>query len=194
MTASPTSPDIAAFRVSLTQEDLALIGEFTVVWGQIDFLLSMCIAKVIGAEPGAAYALMENMTTGPRLNMFYKYAKERIEDSDIKLKVTKFNKGLSPLIDKRNHLMHGVWGFHIAGGNTPTFTKASFYVKTRNTPLFVDDLPKMIKAAKEQSHIINAISHHLFDKGPADPATEEDFFFGTSPPTEMLPGLEWQHV
>jgi hypothetical protein len=175
-----------AYRIPLTPESAGWIGAFVVIWGQIDYFMGVCIAALLKIDLLAAETLMQNMTTGPRLNLFYKLAKANLPEP-MKCVAKDFNSDLSSLIDKRNHIMHGMWGYQTA---TPPQTSRSgiYYSKNPDDPLLIEELPEIIKKVSEKSHQIVAIAQHLtgfsWDHNAANPPS---FFFGRDPPPGWPP-------
>jgi hypothetical protein len=175
-----------AFRVPFDPNQASLIGLFTAIWSQIDSQIELCVAKLLDVPLSGAAILMEAMTTGPRVNLFGRLARERIADEAIKKVAKKFCADMSALIDKRNHIMHGMWGFHVDQQKKTTIPAAS-YSKYRGSPILITDMPKIIADVARQTHAIAAVYRHLYklEEPPAE-GEQPAMFFGDGPPPEWL--------
>lgn len=70
------SDDVPEFRISLSDQELADLGQFYAVWSQIDFLLCMLVSRVLNVESGVGGAFMDAMTTGARLDLLRRNLEE----------------------------------------------------------------------------------------------------------------------
>jgi hypothetical protein len=109
----------AAYRIPLSANELSLLGQISAAWGQLDEMMAVCVAKLEGVPIHVAARFMEKQTTGPRLNHLSKLVKTRC-DFAIKRRWNDFYKKASPLIETRNHLTHGVWGYYRKEGLVTT--------------------------------------------------------------------------
>src|SRR4051794_8187942 len=82
-------------------------------WSQIDFLMTFCIAKLLGAEIKTVSALTDTATTGVLINTLRRLKDNIYSDNGKKL-CKQFLDKMGPILDKRNHLVHGIWGFTVA--------------------------------------------------------------------------------
>lgn len=187
MTESSPTYGGPAFRVTPDAQELAYIGLFTVVWGQIDFLMGACLAKLANCDYGGAFVLMEGMTSGPRLNLFLRLAKDHVEDESILKDIKKFHADASAVLEKRNHVVHGIFGYYSDSNDKPP-RAAAFFVKKPKEPLFTSELLDLIDKAKALSHLLNSVAHRLLPIGQWKPHEPEDFFFGPVQPG----GLSWR--
>jgi len=143
---------LPAYRVALSADEAFMLGTFTAIWGQIDFFIGLCTAALLKTEFYAAEVLMQNMTTGPRLNLFMSLIRERVSDKAVSALAKEFNSGLSALIEKRNQLMHGMWGIVSDAGKITS--AGSYHAKHKTNYLMADELPKLINDASRQTHHI----------------------------------------
>lgn len=177
-----------AYRVPLSPEQSQWLGVFVVMWGEIDYFMGLCIAAMLKTEIFAAETLMVNMTTGPRLNLFNKLAREKINDENTKKLAKDFYADLSGLIDKRNHILHGMWGFE-TGSNPGNAVPAAYYSKAPDRPLLASELPNLLKDVSAQTHRIVAVFQHLIGASwKHDPANPPTWYFGKGPPPSWLGG------
>jgi|SoiMethySBSTD1v2_1073268.scaffolds.fasta_scaffold760893_3 hypothetical protein len=82
-------------------------------------------------------------------------------------KRTGLHKDLSPLIEKRNHIMHGMWGFVCE--DSRILGAGAYYSKVPDRPLLASELPALIHAASQQTHRIVTIASHLSSASPILP-------------------------
>jgi hypothetical protein len=184
------NPPPSAFKIPFTNDEALLIGHFAALWGQIDFFLGSCIASFLRTDLGATQVLMESMTTGPRLNLFYRLARQKITDEAVLKQAKDFNAALSPLIEKRNQIVHGMWGTWIAPTHSTDNQTASLHSKYPY-PLKIKEIPPLIERVADQTFAIVAIYQHLsgfhWTRNDANPPI---FLMGvgapTRPPQELL--------
>jgi hypothetical protein len=149
---------LPAYRIPLTPEQTMMLGTFMAVWGQIDHFLGLCISALLKVDPFAAETLMENMTTGPRLNLFHRLTKSSPLSPEARKIAKAFYTDLSSLIEKRNQLMHGIWGIEVRGAKS--FGASVYYAKT-NARLLATELPDLVIKAAYQTHRIVTIATYL---------------------------------
>ncbi|MGQ0742281.1 MAG: hypothetical protein ACT4OG_08320 [Alphaproteobacteria bacterium] len=182
-TSKEVSQGVPPYKVPLTVVEAARVGFFTAIWGQIDYFTGKCIAGLLKVEPVAAQTLMEGMTSGPRINLFLRLARKRFANEPKYLAMAKeFSGKTSALIEKRNHLMHGMWGYWVSQEKPHNTTPAVHYAKNPKNPLLVTELEGMIEAALEQAHSNVKISQHLFGfSWEFDPQNPPGFFISDGP-------------
>ena len=114
---------ISAFEIVLSEEQLEDLGRFTALFSQIDAMLFQIIAGVSKTPPKNLMALIEGTTSGQRLKMLRRLGKE-MADQSAKRKVKDACSSFGKLIDKRNHIMHGLWSLQwdIAKRSTAGFS------------------------------------------------------------------------
>jgi hypothetical protein len=180
----------SAFRVPLSINQAIALGQFTAMWGQIDEMMLVCIAVMLKIDVAAAAQLSEGQTSGPRLNKLYELTKTH-SNGKIAIKAKKVFSIISPLITKRNHLMHGMWGYHRSESGT---VPACRYSKV-NTPIPAPDVLKIMAstaaATKEMAQLLFLILGKPSPPDPNRPDMDPPFIFGderdTSPET-------WLHL
>ncbi len=180
-------PDLTlpAYQIALNAEQLALLGVFCAIWSQIDYFSGLTIAGLLKTEIAAAEMFMENMTTGPRIN-FLRRLSSKIGDDDLKTSVKSFCKDMGALIDDRNHLLHGMWGWQTAK-EPKDMVAASFYPKRSDAPIAASELLVLCNRAAEQSHAIVKIQRAVYgiDLAPAPGEKPPGFYFGGDAPPGM---------
>lgn len=146
------------------------LGMFAAIWGQIDFLLSLSIAALLKTDFNAAETLMGSMTTGPRLGLFNKLIREKIEDEDIRKVSKEFSETLGSIIDGRNYIMHGMWGEVIS--NNKSIGAGVRHPKQRNITM-ASDMPAMILKASKATHLIAKLANKFtrlnWEYNPSNP-------------------------
>ena len=162
MTETETTTVWPKFRISLTAEQTQELGRLTLTWGQIDHFVLNSVSLLLTHDLAAAVTLMGDTTTGPLVNLLNK-SRHRIKDEGIRDLTKSFCDGMGPLITKRNHIMHGIWGFYLPGKNARKAEPGCFFVKDPKNPLFPDEITELANKAAEQTHTISRIWHHLAD-------------------------------
>src|SRR5437763_515993 len=102
---------IPHFKISLSEEELADLGRLSAAWSQVDFMLAVLIAFVTATELKSMFLFLESATTGVRLAMLRKIAKD-IPHEEGKVNAKRICERLGKLIERRNHVVHGMWGYH----------------------------------------------------------------------------------
>jgi hypothetical protein len=172
-----------AYQIPFSQEQSAKIGVFVAMWGQIDVNLALCTAKLLQAPINSVELLMETMTTGPRLNLFRRLAKEHITDEDIKETAAQFASGLDRLIQKRNHILHGMWGYWVDQEHRRTIPAANH---SRYGVLFIGDLPEILANVATHTQLIAKVFRYLYDSPEPIPGKGPAQFFGDGEPPSWL--------
>lgn len=175
---------IPEFHIPLGGEQLKELGRFCVVWSQIDTLVTLLMAELTKTDAHSIDIMTGQATTSPRVNMLQKLAKARSTDHNMKVLADICEK-MGGLLEKRNHLMHGLWAIYWAdNGDTQA---ASHYSRRRDKPIMASQLVEVTDAAAEFSanlgKILRAISPILAD----DPGPPRSFFFGPGDPAKKKP-------
>jgi hypothetical protein len=74
------------FLIPLSNDELLEFGTFTAVWSQIDVLMLWLIAHITKSDFFQLELIMENMTTGPRVNILKKLCAESKDPIDKEIK------------------------------------------------------------------------------------------------------------
>jgi len=184
--ADEPDPVLPAYQIPLNADQLTLLGVFCAIWSQIDYFAGLTIAKLLKTPIGSAEMFMENMTTGPRIN-FLRRLSSKIEDENTKKAAKAFCKDMGALIDDRNHLLHGMWGWRTAKDPKDMFA-ASYYPKRGDEPIAAAKLLTLCNRAAEQSHAIVKIQRAVFgiDLEPSSDGEQlPNFYFGDDAPPGM---------
>jgi len=185
--ATPTEP---AFMIVLSEEELEDLGKFTAIISQIDFMMFQVIANASKIRPQDLMALIEGTTTGQRLSMLRRLA-ENMQNDPIRKKAEELCRGLAALNDKRNHILHGVWGlnwdFH-----RDTLKPACAYERNRDNPIFAGQLPELCeRAAKLSLKVLDLMQMFNPDAYKDAGPPPFRFIFHKGPPPNR-PAPEWQ--
>jgi hypothetical protein len=177
--------DQPAYAVPLRDEELASLGYFSAIWSQLDYWTGITIAFLLSTDIVAAETFMENMTTGPRINLLRRLV-PRLRDDEAQKLAKGYCKDMSVLIEKRNHLLHGIWGWSGKTKDDPTFHAASYYPKRRDETIFASELVELCTKAARQTHVIikiqRLISGYDIPTPPKPGKRAPAFFFGPKPP------------
>ncbi|MCP5368762.1 MAG: hypothetical protein H6907_11130 [Hyphomicrobiales bacterium] len=167
------------FRISLTEKQTTELGRLAITWGQIDHFVLNSVTLLLAVDSAAGIAMLGDATTGPLVNLLRK-SRHRIENTVIKEFTKQFCDDMGPLISKRNHIMHGIWGFYLPGKNPKKAKPGCLFLKNPDNPLFPDEITDLANKAAEQTHKIAEIWHHLADIEYPD--GNPNFFFGPHKP------------
>ena len=184
------------FRISLTKDQVTELGRLSVIWGQLDHFTMMTVTKLLAVDQHSGAILMKEMTTGPLVGLLRK-SLPRIKNSDTRKKATNFCADMSPLIEYRNHIMHGIWGWQVKGKNARKAKPACLYLKEPKRELRPDRITITADRAAEQTHVINSIMCSLYGvptPGPNDPYPRFFFTMESVDDLELPKGLGLQSL
>lgn len=168
------------FTVPLSVEQLAQLGYFNAVWSQIDFIVTVLMARLAKIEIGTVITMTGGATTAPRIAML-----KQLADEQKAAPIVAVCKAMGKLIGHRNHLSHGVWGQYWAPDGS--VTPGCHYHLVPLKPILASDLPSLIDQVSEASHhlglAMRALMPDLAQEGP------RNFFFGPGDPnSKPAPG------
>ncbi|MGE0035964.1 MAG: hypothetical protein AB7S93_10040 [Xanthobacteraceae bacterium] len=114
MTAKTTEqpPKPTEFEIPLSEAELAELGRFTAVFSQVDFLLGEAISLLTGTPWWAMQLMLENASIGPKLNVLRKIIPD-VKDKEAKRLAKEACDRMAKLLDRRNHVIHGLWARQI---------------------------------------------------------------------------------
>lgn len=146
------------YEIPLTDEELLELGRFTAIFSQVDFLLNEAISALTKTPWWAMAIMLETATTGPKVHMLGKIL-PNIKDPRARHLATEARELLLKLLDKRNHVIHGMWAKHII---TPqrAVKPACMFMRYKDKPVFPEDLRKLsIKGAKITRYLGELLTH-----------------------------------
>ena len=117
------------YEIPLTFERSAELGRLSAVFAQVDHLLNELLAYHFKIPFWMLQLTLEGATTGPRVNVLRKFA-ATIKDKAIREETENVCDAVNGLIDKRNHIVHGLWVFQIISAQK-TVKPASMFGKQR---------------------------------------------------------------
>lgn len=168
-----------AYTITLTSEEALHLGRLCAIWGQIDHFLMLTTTTLIAVDLAAGMTIMEDLTTGGLLKLFRKN-RVRIPDDNVRETATKFCDDMGGLIERRNHVMHGLWGMYLPGKSVSKGKRACFYLKAPLRPLYSEEIPDIADAAARQSSAIHDIYRHV--NGLPEPESRPTYWWGQHEP------------
>jgi hypothetical protein len=187
---NPSQP-ISAYEIVLSEEQLEDLGRFTALFSQIDAMLFQIIAGASKTNTKSLMALIEGTTSGQRLSMLRRLAND-MEDEGIQRKAKSVCAAFGGLTDKRNHLLHGIWGLQW-NFEKNTLKPACTYERNRENPIYAKQLPELCKRAAELSlkvaELLSNISPTILKPGEQLPRL---LLIGNGPPPPNLRPPKWK--
>jgi hypothetical protein len=147
--------DNPAYQIPLDATQLGQLGSIFAVWGQIDFHIVMLIALILKMEPSASVALLDSVTSGTLVGHLRKSI-GKIQYDTLKIEVKEFCDRMGGLIEKRNHISHGIWGW-LVNDKQNFITPACHYHKASEKPLKASELEDLLKRITAESRAISSI-------------------------------------
>lgn len=114
----------------------------------------------------------------------------QIETEEAKSKAEEACSALGGLLDKRNHIMHGVWGLNW-NTSTDKLHPACAYEKTRDAPLYANQLADMCERAAKISWKMLELLHALNPAVTKPNGVPIRFMFLSGPPPGR-PAPDWR--
>lgn len=140
-------------KIPLIRSEMTALGRFAVIFGQIDFYLTEVLSHLLYVDTRAGYQMMENITTGRKVGTLNKNL-FRIKDATAKAAAKKFTKEVGGLVERRNHMFHGMWGWHFTGGK---FKPGCNYPKNKDVTIYPEKIAVYANHAAEQSYLIHKV-------------------------------------
>ncbi|WP_029066523.1 hypothetical protein [Labrenzia sp. DG1229] len=140
------------FNVPLSEEDFIQLGKLTSAWSQIDHLLLMSISKMLNISLRDCELLFDTAAAGVRINAFKKLAKN-LGNPEVKALADEFVSKSAPVLGKRNHIAHGVWGLFAAEGGQPRVA-ACYHPPNKKGLVYADELGAIVETAVSVANIL----------------------------------------
>ena len=189
--------DDPAYQIPLSEDQLQELGKLFAIWGQIDFQIILVIAAILKIETAAAIALLDNVTSGTLVSHLRKRL-DNVSDPQDREEIKNFCELMGSLVDKRNHLSHGIWGWEVSD-DAKMVSPACYYAKASNTLIRPNDLKDLCRRIMAESHAINAVVRRYLKIPPNPELATSPFFFarlGGQPPHDwyakapLQPGMD----
>ena len=156
-----------AYVSPLTDKDHATIGRIVVLWGQIEYLVDCLLPRVSDLKWSELKALqVDNKNTSSKVGLL-KELRNRLPDAEKQDQVFEFCMMIDNTKVRRNHLMHGIWGWR-GNSREKSIRAASRKRSAPGQPLYRRDLTKFEKELCACSRLGQDLVY-LFDKYPYRP-------------------------
>ncbi len=162
------APEPTEYELPLSDDELRELGRFTAVFSQVDFLLNEAISALTKTPWWAMSLMLESATTGPKVNMLKKILPQ-IKDKEAKRLSTDVYERMLKLIDKRNHVIHGMWAQQMITAQK-TVKPACVFMRNKDAPIYTEDLRKLADKGARVSRSLGDLLTHLAPKGVGDDA------------------------
>lgn len=114
----PLENEYPAFRVPLTQAQLAEMGYIAVLWGQVDFIIDELLLFAFKIGPDKRRILIGDKQIGSRVDLLANNL-TAIRPKATRALVQKFCSVVQRNKTDRNTAFHGAWGWHVKGLGRP---------------------------------------------------------------------------
>lgn len=185
----PEPPLQTEYEIPLSDNEIMHLGRFAAVFSQVDYLLNEAISALTKSPWWAANIMLDNVTTGPKLQMLRKIIKKTeadpAVDSEARTLATKAADALASLLDKRNHVVHGMWSQQLV---TPqrAVKPACFLHRFADGPVFASELKNLATKGAEVTRLLGDLLTHLSPEDQQRPWTEPRKMFVTDRPVAEL--------
>jgi hypothetical protein len=98
-----------AYIIPLNQKELALLGELTVIMGQIDDMMIQTVQPLLGIDRAAANVILGSSKIGDNAAIWANVIRNRTEDEDILWLVEIATKEIKNVSEGRNDFIHAVF-------------------------------------------------------------------------------------
>jgi hypothetical protein len=155
------------------------LGIFNAIWSQIDFLVTILLSNLSKPDLASVLMMTGSATTAPRIAMLRRLARAAGDDE-----LADICKGMGKLIGDRNHLSHGIWGWHSSLDGK--ISAACHFSENADHPIFASDLPKLITLVAQASHDLGNVGRRRVSQmAVAD--RPRHFYFGPREPFSKQP-------
>jgi hypothetical protein len=178
------NPDEPEYFIPLDHDQLAELGRLTSAWSQIDFMLVLVVAVITKTEIGWMMTFCDNMMSGGRINLFRKLI-VHIESDETRKLATALCERLGKLVGQRNHIVHGLWGYHINQEKKKQYP-ACHNGANPQAPIYAATLPDLRKRVIAETRQIGLILRTLSPKDFNRGVPPEKFLFGPGPPPDWI--------
>jgi hypothetical protein len=97
------------YTIPLSEEELADLGRFSALWGQMDLMICMVLSLLTNCSLPATLTFVGGSTTGPKLNLLQR---QKVESKETAAHLKQTCARIGRLLEDRNHIAHGMWGMH----------------------------------------------------------------------------------
>ena len=87
------------------------IGEITVQWNLVEVYLQTIVWHYLGLDYKRGRLLTYGLNARQKIGLFKSLTSRWIDDPTIKTKIRLIAKAANTLCDKRNEIVHGIWGY-----------------------------------------------------------------------------------
>jgi hypothetical protein len=114
----PRRPSAPAYRIPLSDNELALIGSFITTWNLVEMFMEIIVHMALGISVPTAARVMGSPNIRPQVDILSAVVKEKIQDPAIHKKVDECTKRILALSDFRNAVVHSAWFAAADGGES----------------------------------------------------------------------------
>ncbi len=115
-----------AYQIALNAEELALLGEITVILGQVDEIMIQAVKRLLNVDREAANAIMGSSKIGDNSNIWANCIRNRCDDEDVLWLVEHANKEIQAVSTNRNDFIHAVFTPRVVLKAGPAFDPKAF--------------------------------------------------------------------
>lgn len=143
----PPALETTEYELPLSGEQFAELGRFTAICSQIDALMGEAISLLTETPWWAMTLMLENTTTGARVNLLRKFLPD-IKNKEAKHLTQDICDRMGAIVETRNQIIHGLWARQTISAQKAV-KPACVRMRGSSKPVFADDLRKLSnKAAK----------------------------------------------
>lgn len=164
------------YEIPLGLEHLQKLGLFTALYSQIDYLLIVLISHLTQAPIDDLTTIVDGTTLGTKLNIFRRLSRN-LEWTTAHGQMKELEQKLGSVIEKRNHVIHGIWAQHIILEQKSVKVGCYFNKSSKNT-VFPDDLDALITQGASITRLIGNLINFV---GP-----KSDLWYWTEPRRLMV--------
>ena len=127
-----------AFKIPLTKEQLALLGEIVVIQGQIEYIVNEATSIVLSKPISEVEKIYGAAPLARRIADFVRYARGIHEPSSFQAHLTTLTAGVDALLGPRNSFVHAVYGYTYSGIGAGRVLHATDPTGRRNLSIYTD--------------------------------------------------------
>jgi hypothetical protein len=140
----------SAFQIPLYRSQLEALGRLAVIFGQIDFLMTGIISHLLYIDTMAGFTQMDDVTSGRKLGILRKNL-YRVKNLEARTLLEQFDDAMGGLVERRNHVFHGIWGWHLKDGKS---RPGCYYPKKKDVTVYPEKLAEYGRLLAQQAHAL----------------------------------------
>lgn len=178
---------LPVINMPLSDDNLHDLGRLTAVWGQMDYLMTLIIARILDCNPIECEILLERTPTAAKKSRLERLSSRLIPEVEASIK--KFCKRSDSVLGKRNHLTHGMWVMFSRDGIS-AYQPACYFPDNKKALIYAAELKDIVNKAIEVTNLLAEIHNLIYEvpDGPDQKGQARSIYMGYGHPEGRYTG------